>query len=220
MNIRHITWFSLAALLLTACGFGRPQINGGDSDQPIMDGWTYEEAAEYWLGSVLDDEHTLAANGKAQWLTPDSLARLTKGHVNLSLPVHDSQPLPRWGVTYRQARTGGYITFRDSASTHPLVSGDILQSVGMISYHFQDNQLPQVTDSTAYMQSRGKGLFTAFWLSKVRTRQKDGSWIIEPNEGAKWCPFVISVYPGGDSLLVSRGLKPVEVFVNPPRCHR
>ena len=83
----------------------------------------------------------------------------------------------------------------------------------MISYHFQDNQLPQVTDSTAYMQSRGKGLFTAFWLSKVRTRQKDGSWTIEPDEGAKWCPFVISVYPGGDSLLVSRGLKPVEVFV-------
>ena len=179
-----------------------------------MDGWTYEEAAEYWLGSVLDDEHTLAANGKGQWLVPDSLARLTKGHVNLSLPVHDSQPLPRWGVTYRQPRTGGYITFRDSAATHPLASGDTLQSIGMINYHFQDNMLPRVTDSTAYMQSRGKGLFTAFWLSKVRTRQKDGSWTIEPDEGAKWCPFVISVYPGGDSLLVSRGLKPVEVFVN------
>ena len=214
MNKFLLILLSFAVILMTACSFGRPQINGGDSDQPIMDGWTYQQAAEYWLGSLLDEEHSAVANGKGQWLVADSLARLTKGHVHLNLPISDSQPLPRWGVSYRQPHTGGYISFRDSTATHPLASGDTLQSIGIISYHFQDSMFPESADSTVFMYRRGKGLFTGFWLSKVRSRQKDGAWVTEPNSGAKWCPFVISVYPSGDSLLVSRGQEALEVFVD------
>ena len=38
--------------IFVSCGT-RPNINGGDTDQPIMDGWTIEYAAEFWLASVL-----------------------------------------------------------------------------------------------------------------------------------------------------------------------
>ena len=213
MNKQLPALSALVALLLTACSFGRPRINGGDTDQPILDGWTYQQAAEYWLALLLDGEYSSVANGKAAWLAPDSLARLTKGHVHLSLPVHDGDPEPLWGATYHQVRTGGFMTFRDSATTHPLASGDTLRSVGMVRYHFQDSLLPEAADTTVFMQSRGKGLFTGFLVSRVRTRQKDGSWKSESNGSPRWCPFVVSVYPGGDSLLVSRGLNAVEVFV-------
>lgn len=30
-------------LLITACSVGGQNINGGNSDQPIMDGWTFEQ---------------------------------------------------------------------------------------------------------------------------------------------------------------------------------
>lgn len=200
-------------LLMTACNAGRPNINGGDSDQPIMDGWTFEQASEFWLASVLTDERTAVLNGEGEWLTPDSLAHLTKGHVRVKLPIHDGDPTPHWGVTYRQPQTGGFITFRDSAATHLTVSGDTLQSIGLAHYHFCDNMLPESADTTVFVQSRGKGLFTGFLMNRVRKHHDDGTWTWQKNGNPEWFPFIVSIYPGGDSLLVSRGLNPVEVFV-------
>ena len=74
-------------LLMAACSVGGQNINGGNSDQPIMDGWTFEQASEFWLASVLTDERNAVLNGEGEWLTPDSLAHLTKGHVRVKLPL-------------------------------------------------------------------------------------------------------------------------------------
>ena len=59
--------YLFAMLLMTACGPKKPNvdepeeeewnINGGDSDQPIMDGWTYEMAAEYYMQGELDFDY-------------------------------------------------------------------------------------------------------------------------------------------------------------------
>jgi len=201
------------ALLLTACSLGRPNINGGDTDQPILDGWTMEMAAEFWLASVLNDEHAAVINGKGQWLSPDSLAHLTKGHVHVDLPVHESSPMPHYDVTYRQSKTGGEICFHDSVSCQPTASGDTLCSVGTIRYHLVDNLFRETADTTVFMQSRGKGLYTGFRMINVRKREADGSWTWVEHGNAQWAAFVISVYPGGDSLVVSRGVRRLETFV-------
>lgn len=198
--------------IFVSCGT-RPNINGGDTDQPIMDGWTIEYAAEFWLASVLCEEHTAIVNGEGQWLTPDSLAHLTKGHVHVDLPVHEGNPMPRWGVTYRQPQTGGFVTFRDSASLHPTVSGDTLQSIGLVHFHFLDGGFGESADTTVFVQSRGKGLFTGFLMNRVRKYKDDGSWQWLPNGNPEWFPMVISVYPDGDSLVVSRGIWRIETFV-------
>ena len=91
-----------AALLLTACNWGRPNINGWKSGQPIMDGWTHEMAGEYWLPSVMADQ---------QPQTAEEVANLQKVNVQVNLPVHEENPMPHDGITYRQASTGGFITF-------------------------------------------------------------------------------------------------------------
>ena len=41
-----------AVVLLTSCHMGRPDINGS-KHQPIMHGWTYEQAGEFWLAADL-----------------------------------------------------------------------------------------------------------------------------------------------------------------------
>lgn len=212
--MKYLSFFICGVtLILTACSLGRPSINGGDTDQPIMDGWTMEMAAEYWLASVLGYEHAAVVNDKGQWLTPDSLAHLTKGHVRVDLPIHESNPMPRFDVTYRQPKTGGIISFSNSPSQQPTISGDTLQSIGLIHYHFLDNMYRDTADTTVYVQSHGKGLFTGFRMSHVRKREDDGSWKWVEHGMAQWSPFVISVYPGGDSLVVSRGLKCIETFI-------
>lgn len=203
-----------AAILLTACSL-RPRINGGDTGQPILDGWTRQEAAEYWLASMLTDEYIGVFNGTGQWLTPDSLAHLTQGHVQVELPVHEGNPEPRWNVTYRQPETGGFITFRDSAAVLPSVTGDTVRADGLVSYHFVDGMYPDSGDSIVYVQNRGKGIFTVFYMRRVRKRNRaDDSWSWAPHGDPNWYPLLVSVYPGGDSLLVSRGLKPIETFVD------
>jgi len=213
MKKRSFSLAVLTSILLTACSFGRSNINGGDNDQPIMDGWTYEQAAEYWLGSLLEEEWYTVANGRGTWLSPDSLARLSKGHVNVELPVFDSHPMPHWDTTYHQTSTGGFITFKDSATSHPTANDDTIKSIGIAHYHFKDNMLPESADTTVFIQSRGKGIFLGFLMSRVRSKRDDGTWTTEPYGMPKICPFIISVYPGGDSLLVSRGRTPIETFV-------
>ncbi len=200
-------------LLFTACSLGRPNINGGDTDQPILDGWTIERAAEYWLASVLVDEYGSIINDKAQWLTPDSLSHLHKGHVRIDLPVQEGNPMPRFDVNYRQPKVGGVICFHDSASYQLTDSGDTLHSVGLIDYHFIDPMFSESADSSVFMQSRGKGLFTGFRLKRTRKHQDDGSWIWKQNGAPEWPSFIVSVYPGGDSLLVSRGIGRIETFI-------
>lgn len=213
-KINPIAFVVFLALLLASCNFGRPRINGGKDGQPIMDGWTYEEAAEYWLGSVLSGTRTIL---------PDSLARLSKGHVHLSLPVHESNPEPRFGVAYRQPKTGGCITFVDSAFQEVTHNGDTLNAIGTVLFSMADAMYRSMNNtrddgkgSTVYVENRGKGLFTWYGMDRVRDRKsetKESGPVWHERRAPHWYGVVISVFPGGDSLLVSRGLDAVETFV-------
>ncbi len=193
----------LASLLLSSCNFGRPHINGGD--QPIMDGWTLEQASEFWLASVLTDDWVAVHNGEGRWMTADEIAKLSKGHVGVDLPTYDSNPMPLMNRTYRQASTGGHITFRDT-----LLAGDTLHTIAVAEYEFREPMYFQ-TDSlstTALVQKRGKGILTLYAKRTVRNRETGESYDIP-----EWKSAVISVYPGGDSLLVSRGRYACDAYV-------
>lgn len=175
-------------LLLTACNWGRPVINGEKTGQPIMDGWTYEMAGEFWLPSVLSDE-------KPQ--TPEEVANLTKVNVRVNLPVHEGNPMPRDGVTYRQASTGGFITFHLTP-----VEGDTLHPIGTADMHLREAMYwEQDTLTDVRVLNYGKGIFATYHTERSHPRKKPERHI----EYVQWNAAIISVYPGGDSLLICRG---------------
>ena len=215
-------------LLTVSCGQKRPNadaddettsateeeewnINGGDTDQPIIDGWTFEMAAEFYLANQLDNEYSRVVRGESDGLTPDSLARLTKGHVRVKIPVQQQDAKPRFEVTYRQPETGGTISFRDSPSRQPTRYGDTLQAIGEATFQFKDALYDYQTESfTAYVQSRGKGIYTLFRMEGSRDPDTK-EWRDHSNPA--WYPVIISVYPQGDSLVISRGMSALETFV-------
>lgn len=221
---------SLCMLLMTvfsACGPKRPHaeseeeeeeseeeewnINGGDSDQPIMDGWTYEMAAEYYMQSELQYDYGYVLRCERSWLDPDTLARLTNGHVQVNIPVQKQDNKPRFNIVYQQPETGGTIIFSGSPQRLPTIYGDELPSIGEATCHFKDVEYDYLTEPyTAYVQSRGKGLYTLFRMEGLRDEETD-EWVEHCNP--IWYPVIISVYPRGDSLVISRGMSALETFV-------
>lgn len=185
-----------ATLLLTACNWGRPNINGWKSGQPIMDGWTHEMAGEYWLPSVMADQ---------QPQTAEEVANLQKVNVQVNLPVHEENPMPHDGITYRQASTGGFITFHLTP-----VEGDTLCPVGTADLHLKE---PMYFDrdslKTVRVKSHGKGIFSTYSIKQQPLRGQPKRYA----EELEWNAAIISVYPGGDSLLICRGNTLGEAYV-------
>lgn len=186
-------------------------INGGDSDQPIMDGWTFEMAAEFYLTDELENDYSHVVRGEGNWLTPDSLARLTHGHVQVRIPIQQQDTKPRFGVTYRQPETDGTITFSGESCSNPTRYGDTLPAIGEATFHFDDDMYDYQTEPyTAYVQSRGKGLYT---LYRMEGRRDDETHEWRDHCNPVWYPVIISVYPKGDSLVISRGMGALETFI-------
>ena len=176
-----------SVLLITACNI-RPNINGDKTGMPIMDGWTFEMAGEYWMPSVLSE-----VNPK----TAEEVANLNKVHVQVALPVHEGNPMPREGVTYRQTSTDGYITFHFTP-----IEGDTLNPVGTAEMHLKESGSFGIdTIKEARVVSYGKGIFTTYHIERQRLRGEEERY----DEWREWYPAIISVYPGGDSLLICRG---------------
>lgn len=218
--------FALVLMLLTACK-QKPsradiddedepeeeeewEINGGDSDQPIMDGWTFEMAAEFYLADELNYDYSHVVRGERDWLTPDSLARLTKGYVQVDIPVQEKNAKPRFNVTYRQPNAGGTITFSGESTSNVTIYGDALPAIGEATFHFADDMYDYQSEPyTAYVQSRGLGLYTLYRMEGTRDENKE--W--HDHSNPIWYPVIISVYPGGDSLVISRGMGALETFV-------
>jgi hypothetical protein len=176
-----------SALLITACHIG-PNINGEKTGMPIRDGWTFEMAGEYWMPSVLSEENPKTA---------EEVANLNKVHVQVGLPIHEGNPMPREDVTYRQTSTGGYITFHFT----PL-EGDTLNPVGTAEMHLKESGYFVIdTIKDARVLSYGKGIFTTYHIERQLQRGEEERY----NEWMEWYPAIISVYPGGDSLLICRG---------------
>ena len=99
----------------------------------------------------------------------------------------------------------------------PTVMGDTLNAIGTVQCRFCDGLYElsesEGADGPLYVQSRGRGLFTVFGMHRVRQYDDNGNWQWNPLLSPEWWPAVISVYPGADSLVVSRGLQPVETFI-------
>lgn len=177
-----------AILLLTACNLGRPNINGEKTGQPIMDGWLMEQAGEYWLPSVLREENPQ---------TPEEVANLTKVNVRVTLPVHEGNPMPKDGVTYRQASSGGFITFHLTP-----VEGDTLNPIGTADMQLKEERYFEHTDTAhVRLKSWGKGIFTSYHIMREPRKNEPSQY----NEWVEWNAAILSVYPGGDSLLICRG---------------
>ena len=189
------TWV-VSVFLLTACNLGRPNINGGKTGQPIMDGWTHEQAGEYWLPSVISE---LSPE------TPEEWASLSKVNVQVNLPVQDGAPMPKDGVTYRQASSGGYIVFHLSP-----VEGDTLNPVGTAELFLKEwGYFDHKTTETVRVKNPGKGIFSTYHIRRERMRGEEERY----KEWMEWYPAIISVYPGGDSLLICRGNRVEEAYV-------
>lgn len=195
--LKTMTVTVVATLLLTACNWGRPNINGWDSGQPIMDGWLFEQAGEHWLPSVLKEENPQS---------PEEVANLTKVNVQVKLPVHEGNPMPHDGVTYRQASTGGFITFHLTS-----VEGDTLQPIGTADMQLKEKNYFEHPDTAhVRLKSWGKGIFTSYHIKKQMRKKGDGE---QPVEWVEWDAAIISVYPGGDSLLICRGNAVQDAYV-------
>lgn len=193
---QQIAVMAATALLLTACNLGHPTINGGKTGQPIMDGWTFEMAGEYWLPSVMADK-------KPQ--TPEEVANLTEVNVQVKLPVHEGNPMPHDGVTYRQASTGGYITFHMTP-----IEGDTLNPVGTVEMLLKEDMYwERDTVRDVRVRSYGKGIFSTYAINRERQRGEPE----RSRESVAIIPAIISVYPGGDSLLISRGNMLYDAYV-------
>ena len=57
--------------------------------------------------------------------------------------------------------------------------------------------------------SRGKGIFTVYHIERQRQRGEP----VHYNEYVEIDPAIISVYPGGDSLLICRGNRMGDAYV-------
>ena len=208
MNKKHHTKtlaaLGIAVLVLTACNLGRPNINGGKTGQPIMDGWTYEQAGEYWLPSVFSEKNPQ---------TPEEVATLNKVNVQVNLPVHEGNPMPRDGVTYRQASSDGFITFHLSQPTHKADDDTIDTAIIDTADMFLRERMYFEQDSltNARVKSWGKGIFTLYTVNK-RIAKKAGA----TSDGMEFLPAIISVYPGGDSLLICRGNFTDDAYIADP----
>lgn len=198
-NMKAIATMAAMATLLVACNFGRPIINGEKTGQPIMDGWTRQMAGEYWLPSVLADKVPK---------TPEEVANLNEVNVQVKLPVHENNPMPKDGVTYRQASTGGYITIHLTT-----VEGDTLNPAGTAEMHLKESGYFDVdTIKDVRLLSYGKGIFTTYHIQRQRQRGEPERY----NEWVECYPAILSVYPGGDSLVICRGNTIGDAYVVEP----
>lgn len=208
----------LSAFLLTACNLfhrpDKPDINGWETGQPIMDGWTYEQAGEYWLQSALDEERGNFIRGERQWMTPEKLADYDDVNIQVHLPLapEGTNPQPLNDVTYRQAESDGFITFHlkteaelraDSVLTGALRSSNLALekalTIGTAEVWLKEMMYFDLDTTLAcYVQQRGRGIYTLYYVADRGTHSY-------PLGHLQSLAAVIAVHPGADSITICRG---------------
>ena len=203
----------VTGVMLTGCrNTVKPEINGSEH-QPIMDGWTYEMAGEYWLQSALEGERSnVTAEGKA-WMTPEQLASIDDENIQVRLPLspEGTDPLPHNDRTYREAENGGFITFHlmseeqlaaDSALQALLRSEQLTtrqtMTVGTAELQLKETMYELMDTMTCYVQQRGRGIYTLYTI-------RDQGTTVCPDGYPMPLAAIIAVHPGADSLTICRG---------------
>lgn len=80
--MKKLLFLAIVTTWLVACTLvHKPDINGSDH-QPMMHGWSHEQAGEYWLQSVLDKD---LANEHP--MTAEQLSTLDDENIQVHLPL-------------------------------------------------------------------------------------------------------------------------------------
>lgn len=130
--------------------------------------------------------------------------------IFIDIPLTEANTLPHEAVVYTAPDTGSRMIFWLSGSDNNP------QTVGIVRIEPHENQwgLPSnraFPEETYYVESRGKSVYT---LYSYATNNPD-SITLAPSDGlqatgspsVRWEPRVLFVYPGADSIAVSRGSK-------------
>lgn len=206
---------ALSAPWLTGCNVvHKPDINGSET-QPIMHGWTHEQAGEYWLQSELHSELCNVISGEGKWKTAEQLAEFRMENICVLLPLapKGTNPEPRPGKTYRQPEYDSYVRFTPMGAAElqaDTILMPALQAAGTSPKQLLTAGRAEVwlkepayfnEDSVAvscYYQQRGRGIYTLYRIANRGTYSY-------PKGEVQTMAAVIAVYPGGDSLSVNRG---------------
>ncbi len=211
-KIKILSTLAMLAVFTSCNIIHKPDINGSKR-QPIMHGWTLQQAGEYWLQSDLDVERSQAIHSGGEWMTAEQLASLDDENVKVNLPLapEGTNPLPRNGIEYRQADTEGFITFNfnekelaaDTILSEYLAADSLtikqLMTIGKAQIDLKE-PLYFINDTTlnCYVQQRGRGIYTLYYVTDRVTRHY-------PHGRLRSLAAVISVYEGADSLVICRG---------------
>ena len=132
---------------------------------------------------------TLLNSEEGQKMTADQLAEMTPGFADklrgagceIHLPLTDENALPKTGQLYVSSSTGSSIVFHQNGSS-------VSVTIALRETHW--GMPADSLEGTAQyvVQSRGKGLYTLY-----------------NNEEARFEGRLVYVFPGADSIIVTRG---------------
>lgn len=130
--------------------------------------------------------------------------------IVIDFPLTETNTLPREAVVYTAPDTSSRMTFRLADSDgNPQTVGKVLIEPHENHWGLPDDR--HLPEETYYVESRGNGVYT---LYSYETESTD-STTMAPSDSLqtaasltkKWEPRVLFVYPGADSIVVSRGSK-------------
>jgi len=157
--------------------------------------------AQHRLEGLLNSE-------EGQQMTADELACFEQSYCKVSLPVTDADTRPVEGACYYASDTGTTMEFDFSEAP------DTLNTIGTVNVEWRESHWGIAKGDSAeanvmnyFVQSRGKGIYTFYYMDEQTdsvghvVRDADGHPLMAPC----WEGMLIYVYPGADSLMVTRG---------------
>ena len=125
--------------------------------------------------------HPSYVNAQNELETPDFADKLRGAGCDIHLPLTDNNTLPKAGQLYVSSLTGSSMVFLQSDSTMTV-------TIAMREDHW-GMPVDSLEGTAQYIvQSRGKGLYTLY-----------------NNKEARWEGRLLYVFPGADSIYVTRG---------------
>ena len=186
--MKHSTIIALMAAMV--CGMG------------ILSGCmpSYSNAQHRLEGLLNSDE--------GQQMTADKLACFEQSYCKICLPVTDADTRPQEHTCYYASDTGTTMEFDFSEAP------DTLNTIGTVNVEWRESQWGIAKGDSAeadvrnyFVQSRGKGIYSFYYMDEQTdsvgnvVRDADGLPLTAPF----WEGMLIYVYPGADSLIVTRG---------------
>lgn len=185
----------MVTVMMVACG-SNPNSNGVvDGNYPMP---TMEEECAYYLYDVLMSPEGRAMTGAQLAVLNDTGSLRNVFHIDL--PVCKADQLPRMGI-YREA--GESTTFEFL----PLKAEDPLDTIHAVCQAITTFGYGDSTPDTLLVHNRGNGILTLFrYVHRGGPYGgKHSCYDEHPNGYPEYSSFVLSVFQGADSLIISNG---------------